>query len=92
VAGNVLEITKRVKDADEARRLAERKLRNAHRDEVTLVLDMVGDVAMRAGLNIVVEGAGDFSGKYHIDQGRHTQSGRERFATSISAHRVLLYR
>lgn len=90
--GNVLEITKRVKDEDAAKRLAERQLRNANREEVTLTLDLVGDAVMRAGLNIVLAGAGDFSGKYNIDQARHSGAGKERFATSLNAHRVLKYR
>ena len=79
-----------MKDEDEAKRIAERMLRDANRDEVTLTLDLVGDVAMRTGLNIVVSGAGKLSGKYHIDQAGH--SVRDRYGSKVSAHRVLAYR
>jgi phage protein D len=92
VVGSILEITKRVQDEDEAKRVAERMLRSANQDAVTLSLDLVGDADMRAGLNFVLVGAGDFSGKYHITQARHSASGSARFATSVEAHRVLLYR
>jgi phage protein D len=91
VVGSVLEITKRVKDEAEAKRVAERMLRNANRDEVVLSLDLIGDVAMRAGLNIVLVGAGQLSGKYHIDHARHGVRGGG-YATSVGAHRVLAYR
>jgi len=70
--------------------MAERALRNANRDEVTLALDLVGDAAMRAGLNIELLGAGKLSGKYHVDVARH--SVRKGYTTSVSAHKVLLYR
>lgn len=91
VVGSVLEITKRVKDEAEAKRVAERMLRNANRDEVTLSLDLIGDAVMRAGVNIVLTGAGKFSGKYHIDQARHSVRGSG-YTTSVAAHRVLSYR
>jgi phage protein D len=90
VVGSVLEVEKRVKDLDEAKRVAERALRTANRDEVTLSLDLVGDAAMRAGLNIELLGAGKLSGKYHLDQARH--SVRRGYTTSVVAHRVLSYR
>jgi len=90
VVDSVLEIEKRAKDIDEAKRMAERALRNANRDEVTLALDLVGDAAMRAGLNIELLGAGKLSGKYHVDVARH--SVRKGYTTSVSAHKVLLYR
>jgi|WetSurMetagenome_2_1015567.scaffolds.fasta_scaffold29462_2 uncharacterized protein len=91
VVGSVLEIEKRVKDEFEAKRVAERKLRNANRDEVTLSLDLAGDISMRAGLNIVIVGAGKLSGKFHIDQARHSVRGAG-YVTSVGAHRVLKYR
>jgi len=91
IVGSILEIEKRVKDEDEAKRVAERSLRNANRDEVVLSLDLVGDAAMRSGLNIDVFGAGKLSGKYHIDQARHSVRGAG-YVTSVGAHRVLLYR
>lgn len=92
VVGSVLEIAKRVKDLDEAKRLAERSLRNANRHEVEASLDLVGDAAMRAGQNINIIGAGDFSGKYHVDWARHSQTGRQRYTTALQAHKVLFYR
>jgi phage protein D len=91
VVGAVLEIETRVKDEYEAKRVAERKLRNANRDEVVLSLDLVGDVAMRAGLNIDLLGAGKLSGKYHVNQARHSVRGAG-YTTSVGAHRILSYR
>jgi phage protein D len=91
VVGGVLEIEKRVKDLDAAMRLAERSLRNANKDEVMLGLDLVGDIVMRGGLNIDVIGAGKLSGKYHIEQARHSV-GSGGYSTAVTAHRVLVYR
>jgi phage protein D len=90
VVGGVLEVEKRVKDLDAAKRLAQRALRNANKDEVMLGLDLVGDIAMRGGLNIDLIGAGKFSGKYHIEQARHS-IGAGGYTTSVTAHRVLVY-
>lgn len=91
LVGAVLEIEKRVKDLDAAKRLAERKLRDANKRAVELSLELAGDVAMRASLNLELVRAGDFSGKYHIDQASHRVSGRQGYVTSITAHRVLSF-
>jgi phage protein D len=90
IVGGILEIEKRVKDLDSAKRLAERSLRSANKEEVQLGLDLVLDVAMRGGLNIDLIGAGYLSGKYNIDQARH--SAQNGGGTAVTAHRVLVYR
>jgi hypothetical protein len=45
---------------------------------------------MRGGLNIDVIGAGKLSGKYHIEQARHSV-GSGGYSTAVTAHRVLVY-
>lgn len=90
VIGPVLEVERRVKDEAEAKRVAERMLRNANRDEVTLNLRMAGDVSMRAGMNVEIVGVGKLSGKYHIDSARHSVLGG--YTTNVGGHRVLAYR
>jgi len=90
--GPVLEIERRVKDEAEARRIAKRKLRTENKKAIELALDLAGDVVMRASQNIELVRAGDFSGKYHIDQASHRVSGRSGYVTSVTAHRVLTYR
>lgn len=92
LVGPVLEIEKRVKDEADAQRICERKLREANRRAIELTFEMIGDVAIRASHNITLVHAGDFSGKYHVDQASHRVSSRYGYVTSATAYRVLSYR
>lgn len=89
--GQVLEIRKRVESIDQARELARRELRNKNRHESQASITCPGDPRLQAGQNIDLDGLGILSGKYHIEQARHTVNDQGGFTTRATCHRVLSY-
>lgn len=72
-SGQVLRISnERVESSAEAIRLAEKKLRDSNKREVTGRLDCVGNTQMLDGVVIAVAGFGTFDGKYRIAKSTHT--------------------
>ena len=71
-SGQVLKINTRVETQAEAEALAQSKLRDANKREVTGSLDLVGDVRLLDGIVIAVEGFGTFDGKYRIATSSHS--------------------
>ena len=71
-SGQVLKINTRVENQAEAEALAQSKLRDANKREVTGSLDLVGDVRLLDGIVIQVEGFGTFDGKYRIATSSHS--------------------
>ena len=69
--GEVLEITDQVSSNEEALQVAKRRLRAANKGEITGRMTVVGDPSLVAGANILLEGWGDFDGKYSIETAVH---------------------
>ncbi|EHL68465.1 phage late control D family protein [Cloacibacillus evryensis] len=75
-SGQVLRISnERVESNAEAIRLAEKKLRDSNKREVTGRLDCVGNTLMLDGVVIAVSGFGTFDGKYRIAKSTHSVDG-----------------
>ena len=85
--GEVLELTRQVSSDGEARELAHRALRAANRGQVTGQFSMAGDPRMTAGVNIELEGFGDFDGKYAVEKSTHTVQGA--YTTQIEITKVI---
>ena len=66
-----LEIYERVESQADAERVAEQRLIETNRKEITGSVSLVGDVSLAAGLTVQVEGFGMFSGKYFINKATH---------------------
>lgn len=72
-SGQVLRISnERVESDAEAIKLAEKKLRDSNKREVTGHLDCVGNTLMLDGMVIAVSGFGTFDGKYRIAKSTHS--------------------
>jgi len=69
--GEVLEVTEQVSSNDEAYEVAVRRLRKANKGEITGKFTMMGDPRLVTGVNVALEGWGDFDGKYSVDQSSH---------------------
>lgn len=87
---NMLEISDEpVATRAEAKVLAIAKLREANKGETTGSFTMPGDVTLCAGLTVKVSGFGDYSGKYIIEEARHSISKTSGYKTSISIRKVI---
>lgn len=83
-----LEVTAKAADPDEAKALAEKRLRLHNKFSRTASFTMPGDPALCAGLTVRLEGWGGWDGKYIIRQAAHTvDSGG--YTTKIELRRVL---
>lgn len=84
----VLEINEKVKDREEARQLAMKRLRQKNKSEFSADFTLVGDVRLVAGVTVEVVGYGIFDGKYIIETATHgvTASG---YTLQVKLRRVL---
>jgi phage protein D len=80
--GQTLKINQRVKSQAEAEELAENKLREANKNEVTGSFNLVGDLSLVSGSNVEISGYGKLDGKYFIDSAKHSIGGGG-YVTSI---------
>lgn len=86
---NILKVTnEKVSSNTEAAALAKARLREANKGEITGSMSMALDLTLCAGLTIKLKSFGGFSGKYIIEQTKHTLS-RSGSKTSISFRRVI---
>lgn len=84
-----LEITAKVKDKDEAKKLAEKHLRRHNRYSKTASFTLPGNPALLVGLIVELVGWGDWDGKYIITQAKHTVTGSGGYTTQIQLCRAL---
>lgn len=68
----ILHIKEQVKDSEEAKALAKKKLREANKDEVTGNFSTVLNLNFMAGNTVRVKEFGVFDGKYIIERCRHS--------------------
>lgn len=88
-SGQCLEITARVADADEAKALAEKRLRLHNKFTRTASFTFPGNPALVAGLTVMLEDWGGWDGKGIIKQAKHTVDGSGGYTTQITVRRVL---
>jgi len=86
--GKTLIINERVSSFAEAERLAKKRLRQKNKEEVRFSITMVGDVALVAGVTVLLQGWGKFDGKYFIDEAVH-EGGGNGYTTKVELRRVL---
>lgn len=84
-----LEITAKVKDKDEAKKLAEKHLRLHNRYSKTASISLPGNPNLVAGVNVRLKGWGGWDGKYIITQAKHTVTGTGGYTVQIKLCRVL---
>ena len=70
--GKTLKINKKVATVGEAERLARKELKAANRAETKMQMTLVGDMNLRAGATILLEGFEVFDGKYLIEKATHS--------------------
>lgn len=85
--GQVLEINEKVKDREEARQLAMKRLRQKNKNEFTADFNLVGDVRLVAGSTVNVIGYGMFDGKYIIETASHNITSG--YTVGLKLRRVL---
>lgn len=83
-----LEITARVADKEEAKALAEKLLRKHNRYAKTATFTLPGNIALVAGVTVMLERWGAWDGKYIITQAKHTVGGSG-YTVQIKLRRVL---
>lgn len=89
-SGQTLEVTAKVSSEAEAKDLAEKRLRLCNKFSRTGEITIPGNTSLVAGVTIMLEDFGGFSGKYIIKQAEHSvSSGSGGYSTRISVRRVL---
>ena len=89
--GKVLTINKRVEHQAQAERLAKAELRAKNCKELTGALDGMGDIRLRAGTVLQLEGWGGFDSKYVVQQATHTVTKDGGYRTSADLVKALDY-
>ena len=56
---------------DDAKKIAEKKLRESNKREITGSITLVGDMRFLGGNNVTISGWGKFDGKYVIEKATH---------------------
>lgn len=86
VTGKTLVINERVTSIAEAQRLARKRLRQKNKEEVKFSLTMMGNIALVAGVTVMIQGWGAFDGKYFVEEATHGGPGH---TVKLELRRVL---
>lgn len=82
------EVTAKVTSIGEAKALAEKLLRMRNKYEKTATFTLPGNPALVAGVTVILEGWGSWSGKYIVKQAQHTVGGSG-YTTKITLRKCL---
>lgn len=85
--GEVLEISEKVNDREEARKLAMKRLRQKNKNRFSASLKVIGNIMLAAGATVGISGWGDFDGKYIIATASHSIGNG--YTTSLKLRKVL---
>ncbi len=85
--GQVLEINEKVRNTEEAKALAKKRLREKNTQEYTASLKVVGDVSLTAGMTVKLKGFQNFDKKYKVTQAKHNLTGG--YTVDLSLKQVL---
>lgn len=83
VNGDVLKINARCENKEQAIVMAQVALANKNASKIEGTLSLIGTPHLVAGLNIEIKGIGNFSGKYHIKQVKHSIDKNTGYTTSL---------
>ncbi len=86
-SGEVLEINKRCESLDQAIKRARAELSRRNKFETEGEITLPGDPALVAGVSVELEGFGVLSGRYAVEESRHSYS-RAGYETSLRVRRV----
>lgn len=86
--GKTMKLVRRAESIAEAERRAAAALYKANRAEITGSLELVGDTRLSAGQTIIIEGAGQWSGRYYIETARHEVSSGYKTSIDINSTRA----
>lgn len=84
--GQEYKIKERAKSKDEARQMAEKKLRSLNARKATGSITLVGNILLSAGSVIECKGFGSFDGKFIIEKASHKIQGG--YTTTVELRRV----
>ncbi len=84
-----LEVTAKVSDADEAKRLASKMLRLHNKFSRSASFTIPGNPNIVSGVTVRLIGWGGWNGKYIVKQATHTVDGSGGYTTQINLRRVL---
>ena len=90
-SGQTLKINERMTSLDEARTVAQHRLRQKNKHEVEGSLDLAGDPRLLAGCTATVQGYGAYDGTYFIEQATHSVSRGGGYTSRISIRKTLEY-
>ena len=85
--GQVLEMNEKVRNTEEAKTLAKKRLREKNTQEFTASLKVVGDVSLVAGMTVKLKGFQKFDRKYKVTQAKHSLTGG--YTVDLSLKQVL---
>ena len=88
VSGNVLKLSERVENKQQAIQRAKSALKNKNKWECECEMTLSGNPYLVAGANVLVKGFGNLDGKYHIEEAQHSISKLAGYQTSIKLRRV----
>ena len=73
--GRILEINQKADTLADAKKIAQERLRNANKREITGNISLMGDLRFVGGSNVKISGFGAFDGDYVIEKATHSVSG-----------------
>ena len=88
VSGNVLKLSERVENKQQAIQRAKSALKSKNKWECEGDMTLSGNPYLTAGANVVIKGFGNLDGKYHIEEAQHSVSKSAGYQTSIKIRRV----
>ncbi|WNF36403.1 LysM peptidoglycan-binding domain-containing protein [Bacillaceae bacterium IKA-2] len=87
VEGKIYQLNSRVKTREEARRLAQKTLRNLNKKEHQATIQLVGNAKIVGGCCINLLGFGMFSGKYYVEKATHNIGNG--YTVDVDARKIL---
>ena len=70
--GRTLELNQKADNQDDAERIADKRLKDANKKEITANITLMGDLRFVGASNITISGFGNFDGDYVIDKATHS--------------------
>ena len=70
--GRTLEINQKADNHDDAKRIADKRLRDANKKEISANITLMGDLRFVGASNIAISGFGNFDGDYVIEKATHS--------------------
>ncbi|MBQ7577251.1 MAG: hypothetical protein IJT21_03170 [Synergistaceae bacterium] len=70
--GRMLEINQKADNQDDAKRIADKRLRDANKREISANITLMGDLRFVGASNITISGFGNFDGNYVIEKATHS--------------------